>query len=564
MPRNNLGPREFAFCKVPSHVNCTTTSGRISLVQMVAAYLSVAFTVFLPHANAAETIVSVARSTSPRARPVVQRAPEVVPLPNPIANPETAPPPGQANIPTPNSITNQASILPAEFVPVDLPSALRIAGLRNPDLFLARQRVVEADALRQLAAAQLLPNLNAGTNFDAHSGPLQQSNGNILRVSRSALYVGAGANAIAAGSVNIPGVQWNLNVSNTIFGILVTRQVVRERQFANFQTNNDIMQAVGNAYYELLRAEGLRAVSIQMRDETAKVAKVTRDYARVGEGRPADADRAATELAQREVDVLESEGNALVASARLCQLLNLDPSTRMHATDEWVVPIPIVPGPIPLQELIAIAMLERPDLAERRAAIREAFLAFQGSRLLPFSPNTLVGFSAGAFGGGSNIIAENVAPNPTGPRFGDFSGRNDFDVIMYWTLQNCGCGNAALINAARARLRQQDFQQLIVLNQARADVATAYAISRARYAQVFVNEQAARVGRAGFQEDFVRTRNREGLPIETLDNLRLWNRARVDYLNSIIDFNEAQVNLYVALGQPRADMLARPAPAGEL
>ncbi len=328
----------------------------------------------------------------PNSGPVVRRAPEVVPLPNPLANPQGAPLEPGGDIPTPASITNQPSLLSADFVPIDLPSAVRLAGLRNPDLFLARQRVVEAAALRQLAAAQLLPNLNAGTNFDAHSGPLQQSNGNILRVSRSSLYAGAGANAVGAGTVNIPGVQWNVNVSNAIFGILVSRQVVREREFANYQTNNNVLQGVANAYYELLRAEGMRAVSLQMRDETAKVAKVTRDYARIGEGRPADADRAATELAQREVDVVEAEGNALVASARLCQILNLDPSTRLHVTDEWVVPIPLVPEPISLQELIAIAMLERPDLAERRAAIREAFLAFRGSQVLPFSPTTLVGF----------------------------------------------------------------------------------------------------------------------------------------------------------------------------
>ena len=262
-----------------------------------------------------------------------------------------------------------------------------------------------------------------------------------------------------------------------------------------------------------------------MRDETAKVAKVTRDYARIGEGRPADADRAATELAQREVDVVEAEGNALVASARLCQLLNLDPSMRLHVTDEWVVPIPLVPEPIPLQELIAIAMLERPDLAERRAAIQETFLAMRGTQWLPFSPTTLVGFSAGSFGGGSNIVAENTPPDPTGPRFGDFSGRNDFDVVMYWTLQNCGCGNAALINAARARMRQNDFRLLIVLNQARADVGLG-ACDFAGPLRASLRERAGRPGRrVGFEEDFLRTRNSQGLPIETLDNLRLWNRA---------------------------------------
>jgi outer membrane protein TolC len=463
-----------------------------------------------------------------------------------------------------------STLLGDKFIPIDLPSAVRLAGLQNPDLFLARQRVVEAAAIRQLAAAQLLPSLNFGTNFDAHSGPLQQSNGNILKVSRSALYAGAGANAIAAGTVNIPGVVWNLNVSNAIYGLLVARQVVNERQFANLQTNNEILQDVAVAYYELLRAEGLHAVMLRMRGETAEVADITAKYASTGVGREADAERAATELAQREIDVLEIEGQVLVASANLCRLLNLDPSLRLHVTDGWVVPTPIVPDPITLSELVAMAMLQRPDLAERRAAIQEAFLSLQSARLLPFSPNTLVGFSAGTFGGGSNLVASGTPPAPTtpGPRFGNFAGRNDFDVVVFWTLQNLGYGNKALIDAARARLRQSDYQELIVLNRARADVATAYARAHARYAQIGTNERAVRAGRTGFQQDFLRTRNREGLPIETLDNLRLWNRASIEYLNSIVDFNEAQIQLYIALGQPRADMLARPAspeavPAGK-
>ena len=72
-----------------------------------------------------------------------------------------------------------------------------------------------------------------------------------------------------------------------------------------------------------------------------------------GEGRQADANRAATELARRETDVLEAEGNVITASARLAQLLNLNPATRLHPNEAWVVPTPLVPEPIPLRELIA-------------------------------------------------------------------------------------------------------------------------------------------------------------------------------------------------------------------
>ena len=50
--------------------------------------------------------------------------------------------------------------------PIDLPSSLKLAGVDNPEILLAQQRVLEAVALRQLAAVQILPNINAGSNFD--------------------------------------------------------------------------------------------------------------------------------------------------------------------------------------------------------------------------------------------------------------------------------------------------------------------------------------------------------------------------------------------------------------
>src|SRR5438876_392448 len=93
------------------------------------------------------------------------------------------------------------TILQGPTKPIDLASALRLAGVQNPEILLARERVVEAVALRQLAAAQILPTINAGTNFDNHNGPLQQSTGVIQKVDRGALYLGLGAGAVGAGTV---------------------------------------------------------------------------------------------------------------------------------------------------------------------------------------------------------------------------------------------------------------------------------------------------------------------------------------------------------------------------
>ena len=264
--------------------------------------------------------------------------------------------------------------LPASpSTPIDLDGALRLAGVENPQIQIALQRVSEAVADRQLAAAQLmLPSLNAGSNYDNHTGPLQQSSGNILRVNRSSLFAGAGANAIAAGSVNIPGVVWNMNMGVAAFNFLQSRQMVREREFDNQATINEMTLQVAVGYLELLRLEQATVIAMGIRDDAREIARLTANYAHTGQGREADANRAATELRARETEVLELQGKVIQASAKLCQLLNLDPSVRLTSAERLAVPKQIVPTTILLPELIGMGMLQRPELNARRAAIQRA------------------------------------------------------------------------------------------------------------------------------------------------------------------------------------------------
>ena len=65
--------------------------------------------------------------------------------------------------------------LTTETMAVDLATVLRLAGMDNPQILLARERVLEAVAQRQYAAAQLLPSLHLGTSYDDHNGNLQRS-----------------------------------------------------------------------------------------------------------------------------------------------------------------------------------------------------------------------------------------------------------------------------------------------------------------------------------------------------------------------------------------------------
>lgn len=472
-----------------------------------------------------------------------------------------APPAELPDLPAPPNTL----LRPGEY-PIDLATALQLAGVENPELQLARERLTEAAAVRMLAAAQALPNINVGSNYDLHRGVLQQSNGNILHVNRDALYVGLGANAIAAGTVNIPGIQYNLNVGQAWFNYLRSQQVVARQSAATATAHNDVMLKVCLAYCELLRAQTARALAEKNREEMAEVARLTAEYARTGAGRKADADRAAVELRRREAELTQTEADILSASARLCRLLSLDPSTRLVPIDGVAVPTPVVPEQIPVNELIAIALMQRPELAERRAEIQEALLGLSSAELLPFSPNVISGLSSGAFGGGSDLISRPagfIGGNgklQKGPRFGNFDGRMDYDIVAYWTLQNLGCGNRAQIRIAASVARQANLRQVETLNRIRAEVAEAHARTNAKSMQVDVMASAITSSTEAFTEDLKRIRSGFGLPIEVIDSLRLLSRSRMEYLGAIIEYNQSQFQLYVAMGQPPANFLSRPVP----
>lgn len=464
-----------------------------------------------------------------------------------------------------DSLTN---LFGPSVTPIDLAGALQLGGVRNPELLLARQRVVEAVALRQLAAAQILPDLNYGTSYDAHTGPVQQSSGNILRIHREALYVGAGAKAIAAGTVTVPGVVWAGNPAAGVFALLEARQVVAARRFASRAVANEQLLRVALAYTNLLHAQGRRSLARLTLDEAREVVRVTEAWAKFGAGRRSDFDRASTEFAHREAELRETEGEVLTASSRLAQLLNLDPSDRLEAAEAKVLPAPIVPDPIPLCELIAVALVNRPEMQERQAQVRRALLALRGARVLPFSPNVILGLSAGEEEGGSDLASEPPGSSPFArgqPRFGTLSPRLDFDAVAYWMLVNGGVGNIARIRESRSLLGAADLELMATMDRVRAEVADAYVRTHARFAAIETAEQAIAAARLSFDEDSRRVKDPNlGLPIELLNSFELLARSRYEYLRAIIDYNQAQFELYVALGQPPADTLARPVPPADV
>jgi outer membrane protein TolC len=469
-------------------------------------------------------------------------------------------------LPSPAAGMATPSLPPPEKVqPISLAAALAQAGAANPVIAIAQQAIRVSQAQLLQARVLLLPSINAGSSYDLHNGPLQGSPGQIRKVDRQALYYGLGAYAVVAGTVAIPGLWIDVPLTDALFEPLATRYVVANRRAAAQATNNQVLLDVATTYLDLLGAEGRLAVIRQSEADFTEVARLTAAWAKPGIGllRDADARRAEADLRQLQFQEQKAQEDVAVAAAELSRLLNLDPSVRLQTGDVPIQLVQFVDPKEPLPKLLEIAALYRPELLAAAANIRAGQTRVRQETVRPLLPFLWAGFSAGDFGGGAVAIQNPPGvPNsalfdgvgqPNGhttPKFGNIASRVDVDVMAFWTLQNFGLGNLALVRQRRGQLGQAEAQRLAILNQVALEVSEAYNRSADYFRAIDVERRNVQEATEGFQRDLKSIIGGVALPIEVLDNAERLAQARQNLLAALINFDRAQFQLFVALGQP--------------
>lgn len=84
----------------------------------------------------------------------------------------------------------------------------------------------------------------------------------------------------------------------------------------------------------------------------------------------------------------------------------------------------------------------------------------------------------------------------------------------------------------------------------RREVASSRALVLATRQRVDATRHQLETSEAGFRADLDRLRNTVGRPIELTNSLELLAQARIDHVRAIIDYNQAQLRLFVSLGSP--------------
>jgi outer membrane protein TolC len=523
----------------PFHISRTLADTALVRFHFVIA------TVLLASAGCASSRQRAAAPAPPSSPPPAAAMQEVHLAPPVVASPATsdirqvnfqAEPTAVEPLPQPLRPAVIGSLTP-EY-PIDLVTALRLADADNLQIALAREQIQQAFAEYNTAGVLWLPSLRAGVHWNKHEGPLLSSGGNLVNVSRTSLYAGAGAAAVGGGSPAIPGLFANFNVADAIFQPLAVQQRWGAREQGATVARNNALLDVAIAYLELLRVAQDLAIQEDLRQKIAEVTRITEAFASTGQGLQADADRMRVELGLRDIEIRRSHEAYILASARLAQLLRLEPCIRLQPIEPHVVQLCFVSRECSCADLVAQALMTRPELAQNRYLVGEAVQLLRSERYAPLLPSVLLGASYGGFGGGR------------GSDISGFDDRFDFDATAFWELRNLGYGEAAARQAAGSRVRQAQIQELQALDQVAREVTEVHAQVQLREQQIAAARDLLRFATDSYDHNLVRIERGQGLPIEVLQSTQALLQARREYLRSVIDYNSAQFTLQRALGWP--------------
>jgi outer membrane protein TolC len=428
-------------------------------------------------------------------------------------------------------------------LPINLASALQLAGVSPLDIAAATVQVQQGLAVLLQAKVLWVPTLNAGVDYSRHDGVQQNIfTGGLFQKGRQSLFVGGGPSL-------------NVAVTDAIYEPLAARRVVTARE-ANLQTaRNDVLLQVSQAYFTLQDARG-RLVGV---DATITRARRLVDFA-IGLApaliAPLEINRAQAELQS----LLQSRELALrdwqVASAGLAEILLLDPETLLEPIEPPFIQVSLIQAEHTVADLVPIAINSRPEIASQRELLAAANQRLKQEKKRPFLPNLIVTSPSTNTG---LLAAGNLSAGPNAG-LGANAHSAFFELAAVWQLQNAGIGNIGLIRQRRAEQDLAAIEVTRTLFRVRADVTQALARLQTARARVPVTEMGVWQATESADKNFIGLRQTARpagellrlivRPQEVVAALIALNLAFEQYSAAVNDYNAAQFELYRAVGQP--------------
>lgn len=408
--------------------------------------------------------------------------------------------------------------------PIDLPTALRLAGARNLDVNIAQERLREAKALHQSAVSQFFPWVSPGITYRGHDDKIQDVQGNIIDVNKYSYAPGATV-----------GVQ--LELGDAIYKTLAAKQLARAADHALEAQRQDTVLAAAQGYFELTLAQGTVGVA----RESVRIAS---DYeaqlgnaVETGIAFKGDLLRARVQTERNRLGLRKAQESQRIAAARLAPVLRLDPTVELVPQDCDLAPLRLIDTNSALDSLVAQTLASRPELKQSAAITAAAREARNGAVYGPLIPALGAQAFWGGLGGGRAGVSDT------------FGVQQDYIVGASWRIGPGGLFDVGRVRSTEARLKIAELNS----DKSRDDLIRQVVEAFTQWQSLADQLETAKRALAAADEGLHLARRRKefavGVVLETIQAEQDLTRARLDYLKAVADFNKAEYTLIKIMGK---------------
>ena len=407
---------------------------------------------------------------------------------------------------------------------IDLPTVLRLAGAQNLDVQLAQAQLSEAKAKHEIARQRFFPWIMPGLAYRRHDGQIQDVSGNMFTASKQSYNAGANVSA-----------QWELG--DAIYGQLAEKQRAKAADHQlETATQANVYQAAQD-YFELVKAGAQMGVA----QESIRVAN---DYAKQLDGAvkaglsfKGDQLRVQVQAERYQLTFRQIQERRRIASARLAQTLNLDPTIELAAADNELAPLNLLPANSALASLVAQAMNNRPELKRQNSLLEAANDEKQGAKYGPLIPTVGAQMYLGGLGGGVN------------DSWGNFKDTQDYQILFGWKIGPGGLFDKGRIKASEARLEQAKILSEKAGDEIVRQVVEQHTRVNSLADQMKLAQQALDLAQKTVQLTRERKSFGVGVVLENIQAEQELNRVRNEYFEAVAEHNKAQYGLARAIGR---------------
>ena len=414
---------------------------------------------------------------------------------------------------------------------IDLPTTLRLAGARNIDIQLAREKLAEARATQESAIEKFFPSAAPGITYRRHDNLIQNTEGVIEDVHKQ---------SYAPGGTIIA----QTDLGDAIFKSLAAHQLVKAAGHAfDAQRENSIVSAA-QAYFDLVATHSAAGVAREALCISSDYQTQIDKAVSIGLAFKGDALRVKVQRQRDEIALQQAEEKVRLAAARLAQILHLDPVVELRPHESQLLPLSLISAMMPAGTLVEQAMAARPEAKENAALVVAARVAKNGAVYGPLIPSLGGQAFIGGLGGGKDS------------QTGNFGESEEYVGLLNWRIGPGGLFDFGGIHAQQARLRAARLTE----EKVRDEIAQQVVTGRVRLLSLADQLATARQSLSDAQENLRLDQERKefgvGIVLETIVAEQELTRARTDYLRIVAEYNKVQYDLLRALGQISMDFTA--------